>query len=152
VFFRHLLDAGVLRENPFESLRQDVQQRMLEELPITKLKRMVLEIGESEGWTEKSEEFQAGLVMLAPLEIGTMAPESVSRFTGVPLALVEQFAQRLRASGIWRNDGRIGASWAAAEAGNLAFMLDVWVATGELERLPIENEGVAVSEKNGEEP
>ena len=70
--------------------------------------------------------------MIAPLSIKIMDPAMVSRFTGVPEPLVREFADRLIANGIWRPDGKISAGW----GDNFAFMLDVWVATGELERGP----------------
>ena len=78
-------------------------------IPLAELKRIVLEIGEEDGWKEGSEDFQAGLVMIAPLSIKTMDPSMVSRFTSVPEPLVREFADRLIASGIWRRDGKIGA-------------------------------------------
>jgi hypothetical protein len=96
------------------------------------LKRIVLEIGAEDGWKEGFEDFQAGLVMIAPLSIKTMDPSVVSRFTGVPERLVREFADRLIANRIWRPDGKIGAEW----GDNFSFMLDVWCATGELERAP----------------
>jgi len=135
-FFRHLIDCGVLSDNPFASLRAPYETPPQPDPQLTSLKRTVLEIGEADGWTEESEDFKAGLVMLAPLEIGTIEPEAISQFTGVPLPLVEQFAERLRVGGIWRSDGTIAAEWDDPENGGLAFMLDVWVATGHLERVP----------------
>ena len=103
-------------------------------IPLTKLKQMVLEIGEPAEWAEEDEDFQAGLVMVAPLAIGSIDPAAVSAFTGVPKRLVREFAGRLVENGIWLPDGRIAADWSEPDGGNIAFMMDVWVATGDFER------------------
>jgi hypothetical protein len=68
--------------------------------------------------------------MLAPLSIGTMDPSAVAAFTCVPEPLVREFTGRLIANGIWLPDGCIALSG----DDDLAFMMDVWVATGMLER------------------
>jgi transposase-like protein len=102
--------------------------------PLAKLKRTVLVIGEPAEWAEGDKDFQAGLVMLAPLEIGSMDPAAVSAFTGVPERLVREYAGRLAENGIWRPDGKIAADWCDPEYGNFAFMMDVWVATGSFNR------------------
>jgi transposase-like protein len=102
--------------------------------PLAKLKQMVLEIGEPAEWAEGDEDFQAALVMAAPLEIGSMDPAAVSAFTGVPERLVREYAGRLAENGIWLPDGRIAADWWDPEYGNTAFMMDVWVATGSFNR------------------
>ena len=139
-FFRHLMVSGVLSENPFASLAAPSHKAAKLDPRLTKLKQMVREIGEADGWTADSQDFQAGLVMLAALEIRTTEPEAISRFTGVSLPQVEQFAERLRDNGIWQSDGTIVAEWAEPENGWLAFMLDVWVATGDLERARSDDE------------
>ena len=102
-------------------------------LPLAELKRIVLEIGKDDGWQEGDESFQAGLVLIAPLSITTMDPVAVSQFTGVPEPLVREFAGRLIENGVWRPDGKLAVQWNDPENGNLAFMMDVWVAMGELE-------------------
>jgi hypothetical protein len=89
----------------------------------------VFEIGEDDGWEEGREDFQAGLVLLAPLSIRTMDPSAVSRFTGVPEPLVKEFARRLIGNGIRLPKGNLVLSG----DDNLAFMMDVWIATGMLE-------------------
>jgi hypothetical protein len=61
-------------------------------IPLAELKAAVRELDNGE---EDEESFQAGLVMLAPLSLRTIDPEPISRFTGVPLPLVGQFAERL---------------------------------------------------------
>ena len=99
-------------------------------IPLSELKRIVLKAGEDDGWEEEDEDVQAGLVMLAPMSIGTMDPSAVAAFTCVPEPLVREFAGRLIANGIWLPDGCIALSG----DDDLAFMMDVWVATGLLER------------------
>ena len=54
----------------------------------------------------------------------------MSRFTGVPEPLVREFAGQLIQNGIWMPDGTIALSG----DDNLSLMLDVWTATGMLER------------------
>jgi transposase-like protein len=100
---------------------------------LTKLKQMVLEIGEPAEWEEGDEDFQAGLVMAAPLAIDSMDPDTISAFTGVSKRLVREYAARLVQNGIWLPDGRIAADWWEPD-GNKAFMMDVWVATGSFTR------------------
>jgi hypothetical protein len=137
--FRHLSACGALAENPLESFWSSVHQPAEPgfpepSIPLSELKRAVLEIGKADGWQEDDEDVHAGLVMLAPLSIDTRDPASISRFTGVPLLQVEEYAGRLLANGIWRADGKISGDWDDPEGGGIAFMLDVWVATGLLER------------------
>ena len=137
--FSQLVSSGVLSENPCGNSRPSptqVAETGFPEprIPLSELKRAVLEIGEADGWEEGDEDVQAGLVMMAEFSIGTRDLAAINRFTGVPLPLVEEFARRLIANGIWRPDGKIGAEWDDPENGELAFMLDVWVATGRMER------------------
>lgn len=124
-----LVSAGVLATDPCPKHRQNGRT-----LPLAELKRIVLEIGKDDGWQEGDESFQAGLVLIAPLSITTMDPMAVSQFTGVPEPLVREFAGRLIENGVWRPDGKLAVQWNDPENGNLAFMMDVWVAMGELER------------------
>jgi hypothetical protein len=137
--FSHLVSSGVLSENPCGTSRpssKQVADRGFPEprIPLSELKRAVLEIGEADGWEEGVEDVQAGLVMMAEFSIGTRDPAAINRFTGVPLPLVEEFAGRLIANGIWRPDGKIAAEWNDPKDGGMAFMLDVWVANGLSER------------------
>lgn len=89
---------------------------------------------------EDDDDFAAALVMLAAVRLGNRDLGALSRLTEVPLPLVEEFAGRLRANGVWQSDGKTHAEW-DAEDGVLAFWLDVWVATGRLEKGPA-NDGV----------
>jgi hypothetical protein len=161
--FRHLAACCVLVDNPFESAKSQFRKgtdkpetssaSMPAEpeptIPLSELKRALLEIGEPDGWQEDDEDVQAGLVLMAEFSIGARDPAAISRFTGVPLPLVEEFAERLIANGIWRPDGKIAAEWNDPQDGGLAFMLDVWVATGRLERAPAPDGDVAIDLPHG---
>lgn len=137
--FRYLATTGVITTNPLETRRArrigpDEEQKRTPRIPLAELKRSVLEIGEADGWQDGDEDVQAGLVLLAEFSIDTRDPRAISRFTGVPLRLVREFSARLIANGIWRPDGKIASEWDDPENGAMAFMLDVWVALGLLER------------------
>jgi hypothetical protein len=136
----HLARSGVLASDPCPKGQPNgrgTQNKLDGPAPtitLAELKRIVLEGGAADGWTESDEDFRAGLVMLAPLSIHSMDPAAVAAFTGVPEPVVREYAGRLIESGIWRPDGRIAADWFDSDACDLSFMLDVWVVTGELER------------------
>lgn len=139
--FSQLVSSGVLSQNPCGTYRPSPKQVAdggfpAPKIPLSELKRTVLEIGKVNGWEEGDEDVQAGLVMMAEFSIDTRDPAAISRFTGVPLPLVEEFAGRLIANGIWLPDGKIAADWDDPEDGWFAFMLDVWVATGLLNKGP----------------
>jgi hypothetical protein len=69
----------------------------------------------------------------------------MSRRTRIPSRSVAEFAERLRADGVWTPDGRTACEW-ADEHGLLAFWMDVWVAQGLLERAPADGaEGPALA-------
>jgi hypothetical protein len=143
--FRQWVAAGVVQASPFDP----TASRRGGEVPtagtagktLEGLKQVVREIGVPDGWSEDSEDFQAGLVLMASLALNTTEPEAISQFTGVPLSVVRRFGRRLLANGVWQEDGSIAANWDDPENGGLAFMLDVWVATGDLERQLVESGG-----------
>ncbi len=87
---------------------------------------------------EGDEDFDAALVMLAGLSLGTAKLMPLSRLTAVPPRRVAAFARELRASGVWTADGKTAAAWLDEEYGQLEFWLDVLVAQGLLERVPAE--------------
>ena len=133
--FGHLVAANVLAANPFPPRRRERHWKDGwgvdgPRIPLPELKRIVLKASAEDAWEEDSEDFHAGLVLLAPLSIGTMDPAAVAAFTGVPETLVKELAGRLIANGIWLSDGKIALSG----DDNLAFMMDVWVALGQLKR------------------
>lgn len=72
--------------------------------------------------------FNAALLMLAALHLGSGRLERLCRATGVrrPSRLV---ARNLRAAGIWTADGRTVADWDGPR-GEIAFWCDVNVALG----------------------
>jgi hypothetical protein len=72
--------------------------------------------------------------MLAGFCIGDRDPDAVSRFTGVPVAVVKQIYGRLLENGVWSLDGRLNAEWTHPEHGKHEFQCDVFVATGKLRR------------------
>jgi hypothetical protein len=90
------------------------------------------EIAFMPGWDE--EDSQAALVMLAGFCIGDRDPDAVSRFTGVPVAVVEEIYGRLLENGVWGLDGSLHGEWTHPEFGKHAFQCDVFVATGKLRR------------------
>ena len=90
------------------------------------------EIAFMPGWDE--EDSQAALVMLAGFCIGDRDPEAVSRFTGVPLAVVQEVYVRLLENGVWGTDGSLNAEWTHPTYGKHAFQCDVFVATGKPRR------------------
>ena len=157
--FGELVRAGVLAADPCRrgqpngrstAADPDATSRLV---PLSELKRIVLEVGEEDGWQE-GDEVQAGLILLAPLSLDTMDPAALSSFTGVPEAKVVEFARRLVANGIWRPDGKIGELVDKEREGidGLGFMLDVWVAIGDLERttLPPDEDEDGASRIGGE--
>jgi hypothetical protein len=134
----HMARLGVLAADPCPKAQPNGRTTASSDagpapsIPLLELKQLVLKAGEADGWVEDSEDFRAGLVMLAPLSIGTMDPAAVAAFTRLREPPVRVFADRLLANGIWRPDGILAASW----DNDLEFMMDVWVATGELQRHP----------------
>ena len=106
--------------------------------------RLIERLGESQAWEEADS--QAVLVMLAPLCIGVRDPEGVSRFTGVPLALVIEFQQRLADNGVLPPGVLASQGWLDPKDGLKLLLLDVKVATGKLRRARLGPEGELVSE------
>jgi hypothetical protein len=87
--FQRLFRIGVLAHNPYAMPREDAVRSVV-------------------GWAAEYPQWvQAGLVLLAPLSIGSMDPRRISRFSGVPLQRVERFAAVLIATGVWRPDGQV---------------------------------------------
>jgi hypothetical protein len=97
------------------------------------LKKILREMGCVEGDTN----YSAGLVLLAPLATSTMEPNTVSRFTSVPLVLVELFAGRLRENGISTERGKVNIEGDNPEELAVGLALSVGVALGHFERIEV---------------
>jgi hypothetical protein len=99
---------------------------------LSELKRTIHEIALVPGWD--AEDSKAALVMLAAFCIGDRDPGKLSRFTGVPLAVVREVYGRLLENGVWGLDGSLDAEWTHPKHGKQTFCRDVFVATGKLKR------------------
>lgn len=131
--FRHFETTGVLVASFSETLgkrsAKDHQERKTRpRVSLAELKEMLLELDES--WENEPELFQAGLVLLSPLSLGTTDPEAISRFSGVPLPLVQEFAGRLLANGCWTAGAKIAVSSFDPVEGGVCLILNVLVAVG----------------------
>jgi hypothetical protein len=96
------------------------------------LMRFIRGLPDMLGWGK--EEYQAALVMLATLAIGSRDARAVSRYSGVPLAAVKRYYERLEEGGIWLPNGSLRAHWTDPELGLKAFWQDVLIATGKVGR------------------
>jgi hypothetical protein len=136
--FRVLADTRVLIGNPCPKGQPNGRERAgpLPAEPCISLPELKAAVHELGDWEEDSRLFQAGLVVLAPVSIGTMDPAAVAAFTGVPESLVREFAARLLASGVWRPDGKLdvwGADEGAISLSDLEItevFFDVYIAAG----------------------
>jgi len=79
-----------------------------------------------------SDVFKAAVVMLSALSIGQDIGK-LSKFTGLPRAVIAPFAANLRKNKIWK-DGETQADWFKRGEGVIAFFLDLNVATGHMGR------------------
>jgi hypothetical protein len=140
-FFNAVVRQGLLAENPALAARlgraREVNQEAITapaRRPPTReeLKGYVRELA-LDPMEDDDEDFNAALVLLAGLHLGTGKILPLSRLTGVRPRHVAEFAARLRANDVWTSCGKTSGQW---EDGQLAFWLDVWIATGLLERAP----------------
>jgi hypothetical protein len=97
------------------------------------------------------EMFDAGVVLLAGLRLGTGKLMPISRFTGVSPWRVAKFAKRLRANGVWTPDGMTACEW-HEEGGWMALLCDILVATGITERCDAPDSATAENAPNIDEP
>lgn len=132
--FAVMVRRGILPANPVYELRimRQAARRRASPLTPAELKGYVHELV-LEPVEESSEEFAAALVLLAGVHLGTKRIMPVSRVTGVRPRLVAVFAERLRASGVWTDDGKTAGEWTNEESGRVAFWIDVLVAEGLVE-------------------
>src|SRR5262249_10165930 len=91
------------------------------------------------------EMLDAGLVVLAGLNLGTRRIMPISRFTGVPPRQVAEFAERLRANGVWSPEGKTALN-AHDDGVDIELLLHILVATGMVECRPAYGPGA------GDEP
>jgi hypothetical protein len=76
--------------------------------------------------------FKSATILLSALQVGTSV-RALSKFTGLPAALVKERVVRLRASNVFRRDGKIRAGWFDKD-GAMDFWLDCLVAEGMMQR------------------
>src|SRR5262245_10322331 len=107
-----------------------------------KLERVVAEFRndiqkDEPGLAVKSTRFQAALVSLTAMEVGTNNLRLLSRATGVSYPLVLRFARNLREADIWASDGRIVVEWNPNDEkeASIGFWLDVLIAVGEVKKV-----------------
>jgi hypothetical protein len=136
----HLARSGVLASDPCPKGQpngrgnENTADGSAPAIPLGELTRIVREL---DNWEDDSEFFQAGLVVLAPLSIGTMDPAAVAAYTGVPEPQVREYADRLLANGVWRPDGAITVEGEDPETGepvlkDLDVILGVLIAIGHI--------------------
>jgi hypothetical protein len=129
--FNHLVSVGVLKENPAPPGRLPRKPTLKE------LKRALRD--PYLGFKDEPELFEAALVLVAGTFYGNQDLEHLSRFTGVSLETVQQYAANLRRAGVWTDDGCINCCWLDSGTGNLEkdveFVLHAMVAAGKIEKV-----------------
>ena len=79
--------------------------------------------------------YKASVILLASISDGIgPSADKIAELTGHPRSYVRTIASRLRKSGIWQG-GKVHCNWFDAEEGWVAFMCDVNVALGMLNRV-----------------
>ena len=96
--------------------------------PLEELKAAIRELAPP-AMDDNPEMLDAGVVLLAGLHFGTSELMPISRFTGVAPERVAEFAQHLRANGVWTPDGKTAGMW-DQEGGGIALLIDILVALG----------------------
>lgn len=81
-----------------------------------------------------SEDEPVATVMLAALECGANAA-AISEFLGWPRGRVRAIGRGLRAAGIWKHRETHHSGWFDEDSGGIAFVMDLAVYKGLLERL-----------------
>lgn len=85
---------------------------------------------------EDDDQRDAAKVLISGLFMGTDNIFRISDFSGVPISKIKRYATNLRKSGVWTYNGKTHCQWEEGEGrGDLAFILDVMVATGKLKRV-----------------
>jgi hypothetical protein len=132
-FFNALVVRGVVTSNPADQAGIGDEVPPAEGLPsLAELQAAIRELDPA-GMAGDTEMLDAGVVLLGGLYFGTGKIMPISRYTRVPPRRVAEFAERLRANGVWTADGKTAARWADEEGGGVALLLDILVATGMVE-------------------
>jgi hypothetical protein len=134
--FGWLFSVGVLDRDPFartESDRSTTPDRGFPEpsIPLEELRLQVLTLIRNDSALDDYERFQAGLVVLSPLSLGTTDPEAISRFTREPLPRVQEFAGRLIANGCWSAGGKVIVDSSGLSEDALIIMLATHILVAE---------------------
>lgn len=82
---------------------------------------------------EGDETYRIAVLLLAGLNVGTDY-FALAAFTGEHVEWIAQIGERLRASGVWDEDGNTVCNWFDEDEGGVSFWLDVCVAKGFMER------------------
>jgi hypothetical protein len=128
-FFNHLVNAGIVHNNPVASLKASAIWPTVEDL-----QDILLEADPS--LTEDCDAFQAQLVLLAGVFRGNKDLEALSRFTGVSLDVVQQYAANLREAGVWTEEGYTCCNWHEPDGlGDIEFVIHAMVALGEVQKV-----------------
>lgn len=98
-------------------------------MTLDEMKKALVEL-DGDDWTP--EQWNAGLILLAGVEVGPNA-DKIAGFTGIPRSKCREIGARLRENGVWHGE-KIAVDWLDEETGGVAFLCDVNVALGILQR------------------
>lgn len=76
--------------------------------------------------------FLPGLVLLASVVCGPNT-DKIAKFIKQPRSVVRDYGKVIRKNGIWKQD-KIDCEWFDKDTGGVAFLCDVLVASGVMER------------------
>lgn len=85
------------------------------------------------GMAPEDDAYRASVILVASINVGPNA-DKIAKLTGYPRSYVRAIGSRLRQNGIWAGD-RVCADWLDPEEGWVAFMCDLNVALGVLNRV-----------------
>jgi len=80
-----------------------------------------------------SKDNQVGYILLASLEKGPNDTE-IAKFLSLDEDFVKTVGKRLRKYGVWTKDNKIECDWSDEESGGIAFIMDILVGQGLVER------------------
>lgn len=87
-------------------------------------------------------QIRAGTLLIAPIALGSMSAKKLHAATGVPMNDINHMGFRFRRAGIWQPGGIMHYEWldhileGRELEGQIGFVLDVLVGTGELVKSP----------------